>query len=428
MSVGLFLVNLALILFVGSMLASPFASARPRGRRQRQQRRAHERVARALVALAAGPELLPASRVADVVAHRGRIVVRTHLMLIVPFAAMTIGTLLMAEGVLLRDFARSHGDVPALTMFRVLRVFAVYVLFLAVAVAVQQSVWNRHPDFFAAHHLLRALEQMALLRPDVAGLDAGRGDAASRSGGDVDVDQIRQDVVATLGQSARYVRRLVGRRLPFVGRAELADVRRRAAELAQAISGHQKMVVYGSQQEIVALIPTVAETLAALVEQRLGDLPGAGSAEVAGRVRDVGQAGLATAGPPARRPGEGVSSPTGRAFQPDDIELLRREIARIYPTSVAADQVLARVGYPREQRPNIDYHRPDVAWHAIFHDFEVGIVEDPYRRLLTGALETYGANVVLRDLARRYGVSVPPGYAPLSRTANARRWFRLPPV
>ncbi|WP_261576414.1 hypothetical protein [Frankia gtarii] len=51
------------------------------------------------------------------------------------------------------------------------------------------------------------------------------------------------------------------------------DVRRRAIELAQAISGDQKVLVHGSRQKIVVLIPTVAGTLAALVEQRFGDLP-----------------------------------------------------------------------------------------------------------------------------------------------------------
>ncbi|CAJ64103.1 MULTISPECIES: effector-associated domain EAD1-containing protein [Frankia] len=124
----------------------------------------------------------------------------------------------------------------------------------------------------------------------------------------------------------------------------------------------------------------------------------------------------------ARTPAGSVAGRSGHG------ELLRRELARIYTSSAAADQVLARVDYPREQRPSIDYHRPDVAWREIFHDFELGVVADPYRRLLAGALETYGANVVLRDLAHRHGVPVPPARAPLRRITNLKRWLRRPPV
>ncbi len=149
-SLGLSLMGLAPVLLAGSALLAPLASARPRGTRQRQQRRARARVARATGALAVRLDLLPADRVVDVVAQRGRIVVRTHLMLSVPFAVMSIGFLLTSEGVLLRDFARSHGDVPLLTMSRVLVVMAAYLIFLAAAVGVQRSVWNRHPDLFAA--------------------------------------------------------------------------------------------------------------------------------------------------------------------------------------------------------------------------------------------------------------------------------------
>ncbi|WP_261562482.1 effector-associated domain EAD1-containing protein [Frankia tisae] len=327
-------------------------------------------------ALAARPDLLPAERVVGVVARCDRIVVRTRLMLIVPFAVLSIGFLLTAEGVLLRDFARSHGDVPLVTMFRVLVAMEAYVLFLAAAVGVQRAVWNRHPDLFAAHQLLRAIEQMSTLRTDAAGTadghGDGHGDAAGRDGGgDVDVGQVRQDVVAMLGQSARYVRRLIGRRLPFVGREELVDVRLRATELAQAISGHQKVLVYGSRDE--SMRPAV-----------------------------------------------------DRTFRPDDIELLRREVARIYTSSAAADQVLSRLEYPREQRPNIDYHRPDVAWQEIFHDLELGIVEDPYRRLLAGVFEMYNANLVLVDLAHRYDLPVPSRREPLRRITGTKRWLRRP--
>jgi hypothetical protein len=101
-------------------------------------------------------------------------------------------------------------------------------------------------------------------------------------------------------------------------------------------------------------------------------------------------------------------------------------MARIYTSSAGADQVLTRVGYPREQRPNIDYHRPDVAWGEIFHNLEIGIVEDPYRRLLGSALETYGANPVLVDLAQRYDLPIPSERGPFRSMPGSKPRIRRP--
>ncbi len=375
-SLGLSVLGLAPAVLGLSIFAIPLAAARPRGASRRQLRRARARLDVVAGALGAAVPLpsdpLPADLVVDSVARRGRLVARTLVLSLPPFAIMSVGFLLTCWGILLRDSARSD-SVPMIACVRVLVVALAYLLFLAAVVAIQRVVWNRYPRYFAAHSLLRTLEILLSLTADGAG---------------VDVDKVREDGIATLGQSARYLRRLVGRRVPNMARAELVDVRQRAAELSAAVTSHQRVLTYGSREEIVAVVPMVARTLAALVEHRW---PGPGP------------------GPePGPGPVENGNGAGGRDWNGDDVDRLQHELATIYTTAGSADPLLSPLGYGPERRPNIDHHSPAVAWHQIFHEFRQGAVVDPWPRLLAGALAARPANAVLVELARDHCVPLPP--------------------
>ena len=117
----------------------------------------------------------------------------------------------------------------------------------------------------------------------------------------------------------------------------------------------------------------------------------------------------------------------------EDIELssehlddLLAAIRTAFRTPAAADQLLRRIGYPREQIPNFNLD-PANAWNEVFHDLENGIIEAPFRRLLCAARRAYQANHVFRELAGNYLAddgSVRRAVAP--DTAPALR--ALPPV
>lgn len=320
------------------------------------------------------------------------------MLAVLPFFIISLGFFLLFCGLLLRGYVDSPENIPPKTAGRLLALTAIYLFFLGVSVGIQRWVWNRHPDLFAAHHLLCALELMLKLRPNT-----------SENGDSIDISQVRRHTVTELGQAAKYMKRMIGRRHPFVGPVELDNARKRATQIAGAISGYQETVIYGSLAEISPLIPAVSRSLAALVEQRFGDLPRNG----ASLPDDPGEY---EGGAPERNPdsradssGERPHQPPSGNFRPDDVDTFRQEMARIYISTADAEPVLTRAGFPRERRPNIDYHQPDVAWEQIFRDLENGIIEDPYRTLLARALESYPANPVFTELAHRYDLPVPPG-------------------
>ncbi|SQD96481.1 effector-associated domain EAD1-containing protein [Parafrankia sp. BMG5.11] len=389
--------QLAIILLGLSLAFVPFASSRPRSTRRRQQHKARVRVA--AVASAMGTTGLPsADQIVDHVAKRNKIVARTQVLLLPPIIVMLLGISVSLCGIILRDHARSPDGIPLSTLGSVFGLTAAFLIFFGASEGVRRWIWNQNPEFFATHHLLHAIELMLKLRPD-----------ASADGGTMDISQVRRDIVAELGQAARYVRRLIGRRRPFVGPEELDNARERAAQLARAISSQQETVIYGSLAEIFPLVPAVSRSLAALVEQRFGDLP------LSGGVRLPADADERTRGAHGgtddnRTDGSGElphQSSSGR-FRPEDVDTFRREIAQVYTTTASAEPMLTRAGYPRERRPNIDYHHPEAAWEEIFRDLGNGIIEDPFRTLLASALESYPANPIFTELAHRYDVPVPP--------------------
>ncbi|OHV44806.1 effector-associated domain EAD1-containing protein [Pseudofrankia sp. BMG5.36] len=408
--------GLAWTLLGVSFIFVPLASTRPRGQRPRRQKGALDRIAAATAALSITPAPAPAFQIATDVARRGQIVTRTLLLVVFQFVLMSLGFITTSFGLILRESATSRDTIPLEVAARWFGLVAVYLLFIGISGGVQKSIRNQHPRFFAEHHLLRSLELISTLRQ-------GTPDG---SGGPVDVDQARQDLIAEFGVVATYLRRYIGRRRPFLGPEARGNARQRATEIARTMTAYQEVALYGSMEDIFSLAPEVWRSLVALAEQRLGDLPRVGGAP---RSDEVHKHGLGVSpecdDDTATRLDEQPFRQRSGKFQPEDVDVLRRAMSRIYTTAASADPVLTGAEYPPERRPNIDYHRPETAWREIFKDLENGAVEDPYRRLLTCALESHPANPVLRELAIRYGLPVPRNRA-LPRTGNPTPRFRWP--
>ncbi|CAO5151002.1 putative Effector-associated domain-containing protein [Frankia sp. AiPs1] len=378
---------------------------RPRPASPKRLRRARARSLAASMRLASlttapthpvGP--LPVELLASDVAWHDQLVGRSRLASLPPFLVMSLGFLVASTGVLLRGFATPGG--PALdTAVGQAALVAVYLLFLALAVGLQRRWSNSHPRVFAVHHLLRTVELCLPLAESrsIAGADV-HGD------GPVDIDLVRRHGVMALGQSSRFLYRMFGQRQPGLGAAELASVRRRATALERVVRGIQETFVSASSSEVIAAIPKISDFLSAVVNQRFTDLPG-------GHERDVAIDAPSEVGASASD-----SLPVG--MRSDDMEVLRRELAELYPTSESADVLLTRIGYPRARRMSIDHHGSDEAWHGIFRALGQGAVADPYRRLLAGALAKDPTNSVLLALARRY--DVPPA-AELRRDRGSGR-------
>lgn len=98
----------------------------------------------------------------------------------------------------------------------------------------------------------------------------------------------------------------------------------------------------------------------------------------------------------------------------DDIELRSADLAKLidavtlaFKKPADAEGLLLRIEFPRGRVPNFTVdHR--YAWNQVFQDLEAGVITTPYRRLLDAAVRVYPYQVVLRQLAERYGV-VSPG-------------------
>jgi hypothetical protein len=363
------------------------------------------------------PTQSSADQISDDVARRGLIVTRTLLLLIFQFVLMSLGFIAAWAGVIIRDSRGLRDEIPFQQQARALTLIPLYLLFIGIAGGIQKSIRNRHPRLFAEHHLLRALELISTLRPGTA---HGRRP--------VDVDQIRQNLVAELGAAATHLRRHIGRRRPRLDPTARDNARQRAAEVARTISGYQEAALYGSMEEVFSLATEIWRNLVALAEQRLGDLPRPAEASRSSEISEHRHAmSPESADSTATNPDDRPFQPRSGKFLPEDVEALRREMSHIYTTAASAAPVLNGAEYPPERRPNIDYHRPETAWREIFKDLENGAVENPYGRLLACALEAHPANQILRDLASRYGLPVPRTRV-RSRTGHLTprfRWRRL---
>jgi hypothetical protein len=93
-----------------------------------------------------------------------------------------------------------------------------------------------------------------------------------------------------------------------------------------------------------------------------------------------------------------------------DIELSDKErdelflaVAEAFHTRVAADSLLRRIGYPAASLPTFSRSRD--FWAEVVLDLDNGVIDQPYRRLLVGALRVYAANPVFRAMAARHGLA-----------------------
>jgi WD40 repeat protein len=109
-----------------------------------------------------------------------------------------------------------------------------------------------------------------------------------------------------------------------------------------------------------------------------------------------------------------------------DRRRLRDELANLYPNSSAASRLLVDIGFARNRHPLWENAaNPAGWWAAVFVEFDRGVAEAPYRRLLVTALAEYPSNGVLREIAWRHRVITVPG--PGHTTADAGRGT-VPPV
>jgi hypothetical protein len=93
-----------------------------------------------------------------------------------------------------------------------------------------------------------------------------------------------------------------------------------------------------------------------------------------------------------------------------DRRRMRDELASLYPNSAAASHLLVDIGFARNRHPLWENAvNPAGWWAAVFVEFDRGVAEAPYRRLLVIALAEYPSNGVLREIARRHGVITVPG-------------------
>ncbi|MFI0980887.1 effector-associated domain EAD1-containing protein [Streptomyces sp. NPDC021093] len=92
----------------------------------------------------------------------------------------------------------------------------------------------------------------------------------------------------------------------------------------------------------------------------------------------------------------------------EDRYRLLEVLAGLYGTDKEAAGILDRIDFPRGRRPNFVGAKPEDTWTEIFVDLANGVVEAPYRQLITLAVRTYRANERLVDLARTYGILPAP--------------------
>lgn len=337
-------------------------------------------------------------RVVEVIAERGNVAARTNGILSVSFVIMFLGFAATMFGFLLQEFGRSNGAAPTSTVgWRILTFIALHLFLMIIFILFSSWTQRQHPEIFAAHHLLHALELIIKLLPDTPKKDR-------RS----DVRIVRRDAAWTLQRSAKFIRKAVENDFQFLDQEGLDTARKREDRHSQVIRQYQRTLIYGSPQQIINLLPRIADTLSVISTHGLAELPRHDTA--------------ATETAHVEEKSEQVSRDA--AFHPDDIALFRGEMARIYTSTASADLVLTLAGYPRERRPDIGQQRPDIAWAAIFQDLEHGVIADPYCTLLSCALESYRANPTLVALAQRYNVAIPPPKGPATKIRQAGWYLR----
>lgn len=86
---------------------------------------------------------------------------------------------------------------------------------------------------------------------------------------------------------------------------------------------------------------------------------------------------------------------------PEDLDDLIEGITAAFRNQADADSLLRRIGYPLGRAPSFTADHMN-AWNEVFGDFEQGVIEMPYRRVLAAALRVYRGNRLFLDLAARY--------------------------
>jgi hypothetical protein len=249
----------AWLLFAGMLPLSVPVARRPKGMAGWARRKAEARVRAVADALGAATPSFPRDAVVSFDARR-RQVFRRMLFLLTPIYLLgAIGFLVGAAGVAVATFPGR--SVPTSTENRADLyaglLFAVFALVTFILVLEQGWIKNQVADLFAAQCLLRATELCLELR------DPG-----------VDPVGPRREINGQLGWAARYLYRHVGKVLPLgVRRRERRSVARHAERLATAIRQLQVTVTRASRADLAEMAPDLAELLAALAEDRLGDLP-----------------------------------------------------------------------------------------------------------------------------------------------------------
>jgi hypothetical protein len=92
---------------------------------------------------------------------------------------------------------------------------------------------------------------------------------------------------------------------------------------------------------------------------------------------------------------------------PQDRDELLRLATRLCSNQPEAAALLRQVGFPVAMLPAWGATRPADWWSQIFEDFDNGIVETPYHRLIAELQLRYRANAALTRLAARYPLPTP---------------------
>ncbi|MBO3747494.1 hypothetical protein J5X84_15560 [Streptosporangiaceae bacterium NEAU-GS5] len=91
-------------------------------------------------------------------------------------------------------------------------------------------------------------------------------------------------------------------------------------------------------------------------------------------------------------------------LESDELDEFRWAVARVFNDQTSAENLLARIGYPREHLPTWAGQNADTWWTEVFLALHHGIIDLPHRRLLGAAVRVYQHNPVFRPLAQRHGL------------------------
>lgn len=83
-----------------------------------------------------------------------------------------------------------------------------------------------------------------------------------------------------------------------------------------------------------------------------------------------------------------------------DRDQLRQALAQVYHNEGRMNPLLDGIRFPRDRRPF--WTNAADTWQEVFNEFDNGIMDRPWRRLVIAAFTAYQRNTVFRDVAQRY--------------------------